>query len=607
MMGSEIAARHVHNQSPSGFKFHSGFEKPQHETTEILVDKDLQTRNACIASLALGWLIAVASIAVGAYILFSGKPPLPSFLHHRIETIGFFDYYWTNNDPTDTLYINAHRVYRFPKAVAILIPLLLNAGLTIVLDGINYIHSTTLRWALWHEGRLTFNSNLRLFTSAKSHAPNRWYVNAVSALSLVVAYSAISLLTYDVYIKGVTDADANFITDEVSGERYALDFNSSAIFGLGASLLVQACISTWCLCCKPALVETWSSNPLYNARACISAGVLCGYAQSSMCSTKPSSIADPPALESSSGGHATTNPYAMAHPSHFAAHELLTEPQNWYNANSVKGHNPQGRRPVRRQRTARSLIRSVRLVTTAIWIIFCAAVIWTLTVMGIAIRTSATTAAFVVENSGRSDFLAYWQFYGQIGVNFATNRRRDWLGLLIQAAVQSFVTLGLHCVELLTNVSRDEAAWRKASSKEGSDLKASSVLAPMRTWQSILLFTFKSIVQWVFGYAFSANVYAWMNLIPMIVLTVLLLFVALFAEYLGRHRPKGPQPVTYGNVQALADVVDDWSSSTLYWGDKGEIDGVRKAGTAGHHLGEIQMDALYNGLCTRLDSSPTCH
>jgi hypothetical protein len=156
-------------------------------------------------------------------------------------------------------------------------------------------------------------------------------------------------------------------------------------------------------------------------------------------------------------------------------------------------------------------------------------------------------------------------------------------------------------MELLANVSRDEAVWRKASSEKGSDLKASSILAPMRTWQSILLFIFKSIVQWIFGYAFSANVAAWMNLIPMIVLTVLLLLVALFAECLARHRPKGPQPVTYGNIQALADLVDDWSSSTLYWGDKGEIAGVRKAGTAGHPLPEIQMDALYSGLRTQLD------
>jgi hypothetical protein len=605
-MDSNVAERHVHSPSPPGFKFDPAFEKPQHEITEISVDKDLRTRNACIASLALGWFIAVASIVVGTYILFSGKPPLPSFLYHRVETIGFFDYYWTNHDPTDTLYIKGHRVYRFPKAVAILIPLLLNIALTIVFDGINYIHSTTLRWALWREGRLTFNSNLRLFTNAKSHAPNRWYINAISALSLVVAYSAISLLTYDVYIKGIIDADANFISEEVSGERYALDFNSSAIFGLGVSLLVQACISTWCLCCKPGLVKTWSSDPLCNAKACISAGMLRGHAKSNPDSRKPGLVATPATLESSSCGHAATNPYAMARSSHFAPYELSMKPQNWFSANGVNIHICQGRRPLLRQFAARSLIRPVRLVTVTIWIIFGAAVIWTLIVMGIAVRSSATTAAFVVENSGRPDFLAYWQFYGQIGIYFATSRRRDWLGLIIQAAVQSWVTLGLHCIELLVNVSRDEAAWRKASSEKGSDLRASSILAAMRTWQGIWLFTFKSIVQWIFGYAFSANVFAWMNLIPMIVLTVLLLFVALFAEYLGRHKPKGPQPVTYGNMKALADLVDDWSSSTLYWGDKGEINGFRKAGTAGHHLREIQMDALYNGLCTQLDSSPTC-
>jgi len=235
------------------------------------------------------------------------------------------------------------------------------------------------------------------------------------------------------------------------------------------------------------------------------------------------------------------------------------------------------------------------------------AAIWTLIVMGVAIRSSSTTAAYIVENAGRSDIMAYWQFYGQIGIYFATTYRRDWLGLIIQTAVQSCVTLGLHCVELLVNVTRDEAVWRKASSRKGSDSKASPIIAAITSGQSITLIAFKSIIQWIFGYAFSANVAAWMNLLPMIVLTVLMLFLALFVEYLARYRPKGPQPVTYGNLQALADLVDDWSPGTIYWGDKGGVGGVRKAGTADHPLPEIQMDALYSGVRTRFDSSQISH
>jgi uncharacterized membrane protein (DUF485 family) len=297
----------------------------------------------------------------------------------------------------------------------------------------------------------------------------------------------------------------------------------------------------------------------------------------------------------------------MASFSHLAPHVPPMPLQNLYSSNDANFHLGQVRRPLRRQRAARSLIRSVRLVTVLLWTLFCMAVIWTIVIMGVAIRSPTTTAAYVVENSGRWDILAYWQFYGQIGIYFATAERRDWLGLIIQTAVQSCVTLGLHCVELLANVTRDEAVWRKASSRKGSHLKASPIIAAITSGQSITLFAFKSIIQWIFGYAFSANVAAWMNLLPMIVLTVLMLFLALFAEFLARYRPKGPQPVTYGNLQAVADLVDDWSLSTIYWGDKGEVDGVRKAGTADHPLPEIQMGALYSGVRSRFDSSHISH
>jgi hypothetical protein len=601
----------LHFQNLSRFHSKPITKETQEGITESFVDKDLRTRNGCIAGLALGWLISIASIGVGVYILFSGQPPLPSFLHHKVETIGFYDYYWTMHDPTDKFYIDRHRVYRFPKTIAILIPLVLNIILTIVLDIINYVHSTTLRWALWREGRLRFNSNLRLFTSAKEHPPNRWYINAVSALSLVFAYGAISLLTYDVYIRGVTDADANFITDEVSGERYALDFNGWAIFVLGASLLVQASICTWCLCCKPNLVVTWSSNPLHNVAACVSTGMLRGYVQSSPGSSawgeKPNSISHPVMSGSSASDHTATEPQAVASFSYLGLDVPSVPPLELCGANDAKFHLGQVRRPLKRQRSAWSLIRSVRLVTVLIWALFCMAVIWTLIVMGIAIRSSSTTAAYIVENSGRSDILAYWQFYGQIGIYFATTERRDWLGLIIQCAVQSGITLGLHCVELIANVTRDEAIWRKASSRKGCDSKTSPLIAAIRSGQSVMLFAFKSIIQWIFGYAFSANVAAWMNLLPMIVMTVLILIVALFAEYLAKYRPKGPQPVTYGNLQALADLVDDWSPSTIYWGDKGGVGGVRQAGTADHPLPEIQMDALYSGVRSRFDSSQIIH
>lgn len=614
---NQTAGFQVHNLAPLGSCSSAApGGTTNDETAATSVDKDLQTRNLCIIGLASAWFISIALIGVGLYILFGGQPLLPPFLHHRVQTLGFYDYYWTNNDPADKFYIDRHRVYLFPKAIAILIPLLLNITLTIVLDNLNYIHSTTLRWALWREGRLEYNSNLRLFTSAAAHAPNRWYVNAVSALSLVFSYGAISLLTYDVYIRGVTDADANFITDKVNGKRYGLDFNGWAILVLGISILVQASICTWCLCCKPNLVETWSSNPLHNARVCIGIGLLRGDARSSPASScwgeKFISVAhsNTPRFSFQDDVQALvpTEPHAMPSCGHAPCHVHVppTAFQTLRAGAPHHAHLPFGHvtQPLKRQPAARLFIRPVRLITTTIWALFCMAVIWTLTVMGLAIRSfKSTSEAYILENSGRRDILAYWQFYGQVGVYFSTTSRRDWLGLIIQTAVQSCVTLGLHCLELLANVTRDEAVWRKAAGSKGSDTKASPIFAAMKSKHTVALFAFKSVIQWIFGFAFSANVAAWMNLLPLVVLTVLMLCLAMFAEYLARCRPKGPQPVTYGNIQALADLVDDWSHGKIYWGDKGEAGGIRRAGTASHSLPEIQMDALYSGVHTPLDSS----
>lgn len=36
---------------------------------------------------------------------------------------------------------------------------------------------------------------------------------------------------------------------------------------------------------------------------------------------------------------------------------------------------------------------------------------------------------------------------------------------------------------------------------------------------------------------------------------------------IARYRPRGPQPATYGHIQTLADLVDEWSP-TRYWGHK---------------------------------------
>ena len=172
--------------------------------------------------------------------------------------------------------------------------------------------------------------------------------------------------------------------------------------------------------------------------------------------------------------------------------------------------------------------------------------------------------------------------------------------LLVILAIQSMLTISLHCAELLVTLIRDESVWRYANSQHGLDAKRyNSVLQPFRSWQNIALLAFKPVIHWMFGQAVSVDYAKGLLLrVPHIVyLTVLwCLFMALVLQMSFGTRPKGPLPATYGHFQTLADLIDELSPK-MYWGDKGrisDIDGERHAGTNTAPLPEVHMDALYS-------------
>lgn len=558
----------MHVYSPSLYSISSDYWNIQkantfeeQESRVSNVDRDLCTRNVGIAGLVFGSGLSIACIVVGLHMILSGRPPLPPWLFNMIESVGVLDYYWI----VSRRYLSGHQVVRFPRVVAIMIPLVINVVVTLILDAANTLHSTTLRWALWEEGRLEYNTNLRLFTSAKHRAANSWPVNFVSALSLVFAYGCSSLFTYDVYIKGSADADGNMISSNVDGLRNALDFNGWAIFGLGLFVLLQVIISLWSLLGGRDLVQSWGCNPVNNTKACIAAGIVQNYAED-----------NPVATSEGHHGISTLRCYQ-------ASSRILAIPR-------------------RSQHSPRTLIRAVRHVGTFVWALFGITAIWVMVLAGIGIRTSSTNLQYVLENSDRTDSAAFWEYFGQVTINYSTEARRDWLGIIIQTAFQSCITIGLHCVELLVCVHRDEEIWRKTAKQNGLLVSESSIWNKLKNWPTVTLFAFKSVTHSVFSNAFSANAYIRMNLLPVVALAVLMLLLAFFTEYLAQAKSTGPHPATFGNLQAIVDLVDDWDCETMWWGDKGKSGGVRRAGTAGHLLPEVYMDEMYVGVRTKFDS-----
>jgi hypothetical protein len=245
------------------------------------------------------------------------------------------------------------------------------------------------------------------------------------------------------------------------------------------------------------------------------------------------------------------------------------------------------------------MVPQVRRITIFLWFVFLLLCGGVMTTGIIAQKTSSTNAKFVYESAFHTDALSYWQVYGQVYARYCRepfHNRRDWLGLIIQCAVLTLITLGLHCVELVAHVHRDEAVWRKATTV-GINPTSSVLWDGTVMWPVWILSIFKSVIHWVFGYAFSANCFVFANLLPLIVLAFLFLLLTVFVEILIRYKPKGSQPTTYGNIKAIMALVDDWQHQRIYWGDKGEeADGIRRAGTGGQRLADLRANKWYVGL-----------
>ena len=251
------------------------------------------------------------------------------------------------------------------------------------------------------------------------------------------------------------------------------------------------------------------------------------------------------------------------------------------------------------QSSARDALPITRKIIVILWTAFALVSGWTVVVGIVAFRRKMTSAEWVIAQTERSDFLAYWQSYGQIMMQYNDDpysQRREWIGLLIQCTVILLLLLALHAAELLVELSRDEAIWRRAASV-GSNPDSSLLAENARHWPCWVIFAFKFTVPWVFGYAFSCNASVFMALLPLVALSVLFMLLAGFAGHLVRARPTGSQPATYGDIQALNALVDDWGYEKIFWGDKGKYTGgIRVAGTSGRRLADLAPGVMYIGL-----------
>ncbi|KAG1820090.1 hypothetical protein EV424DRAFT_1402809 [Suillus variegatus] len=230
---------------------------------------------------------------------------------------------------------------------------------------------------------------------------------------------------------------------------------------------------------------------------------------------------------------------------------------------------------------------SIRKIVVFLWVIVAACAGWAALVMYIWDRLFAN-----VSYSNTPLTLQTWSFLQTYDSNYITyglpgGRLAVWILLFVNiVGVQGPLTLGLHCSELIVN-------WRCATSKQGL-IVATNPLKPI----------FTHPLYWMFGLSFDIGTYATDDTLDIFSvsmytaqiwnLCIALFIFACFFTFVALRRPCGPQPAAYGQLQTLANLVDEWSP-VMWWGHKEDGIPYCHAGTSDHPLPDVKMDCVYAG------------
>jgi hypothetical protein len=82
------------------------------------------------------------------------------------------------------------KVFRLNSIALDLIPLAVNVAVLSITESLGYIHATSLRWALFYEGSLSFNTNLQLLTSSRRNFANGGFADLFFFISMALCCGA---------------------------------------------------------------------------------------------------------------------------------------------------------------------------------------------------------------------------------------------------------------------------------------------------------------------------------------------------------------------------------------------------------------------------------
>ncbi|KAH7067691.1 hypothetical protein BKA63DRAFT_522641 [Paraphoma chrysanthemicola] len=484
-------------------------------------DKAHSTKKFCVAGIWFSALLGMSCLATCG----------PVF-QHRIH----------DDSDTQGVYI-----LRASSLMGHVISLCINMVVAACTDVLGYVHATSLRWTLVQEGRLEYNSNLRLFTSSKNTWANGKIVNTLSGLFLALSYAASSQLL--------------ILYDDIEVDEYrTLYVNGIAFIMLGVGLLGLSAVAILSLSTQKAAILTWSPNPLDTALACLHNEVLHRRPGRGMMSVNMATLSAQPIQASAL------------------------------------------------QRPARDSYKQIKNMARVVWVALAISCVLTGVVCGLSVYLNPASPKHWVFFG--MDHYTYLNFF-IAGPNTLTEDQQSLICLvlffLFGLALQASISVPLHCMELIVNVTRDETAWRHAATRKGTSLHTSGLMGALQSWQWWILFVMKPFAQWLFSSASVWSLYLGtavivsVNAIPLAVLTGVMIFLTLLGEYLARKTQKGPQPVAYGHLQTIVDLIDDWgegSKKPLYWGVKYSVVGAMpRVGTSGSPITitPVEVGKVYQG------------
>lgn len=486
----------LHTMGPSG--------RDSSAIPEWVVNQDATARRMSLIGLIFSFLVVLSCITY----------------HLLSPAIGLF------NHPND-LYLPSNAKY--------LIPLAINGIITLSTECLGFIHSVSLRWALFSEGSLQYNANLRLFTFSRRSWPNGRICNIVYLLGLSMCYAATPAIIYE---NGEFEGHTSFA---VSGAGFTF---------LESGLLIMCILSLWSFL-NARDIPTWSSHPLNTTAAATALDP--DFRRKECCMRSVHDEQDTIALKPKSS-------QGSAYDSH----------------------------------------RQVAFVLWAEHFVFACFIIWTSIAFAISKKSendwSFIPTQYVTQRSGWSYGAPHISIKFLVSSEDRWNVDPMWVQVPFLILIQSIVTIGMHCAELLVTISRDEAAWRAVCTENGSTNSRTSMFLALFNWETLTLTLLKPFIHWVFGLAVVMTEDGVFMMCPQLVyFTSTWAVLLIFLGYITFRKPRGPLPATYGHLQTLTNLVDEWHEA-MFWGHKSEAEnGVCHAGTSDKPLPEVRMDAFYKG------------